>query len=87
MTYRGESVASGPGLAPEAGRREGSNPIHPLPPRSLTAVSSPGGGSVPQPTGSAPKPTGTLITSGAGTVIPGLALGLIAAVAVVSPLF
>lgn len=41
------------------------------------------GGSGPAPTDSAPKPSGTLVTSGGRTVVPGLALGLLAAVAVV----
>ncbi|KAK0750582.1 hypothetical protein B0T18DRAFT_488185 [Schizothecium vesticola] len=42
----------------------------------------PGGGSGPAPTGSAPKPSSTVITSGGRAVVPGLALGLLAAVAV-----
>lgn len=41
------------------------------------------GGSGPAPTDSAPKPSGTLVTSGGRAVVPGLALGLLAAVAVV----
>lgn len=41
------------------------------------------GGSGPAPTDSAPKPSGTLVTSGARSVVPGLALGLLAAVAAV----
>lgn len=41
------------------------------------------GGSGPAPTGSAPKPSSTLVTSGGRAVVPGLALGLLAAVAVV----
>ncbi|KAK1832980.1 hypothetical protein QBC39DRAFT_347317 [Podospora conica] len=63
---------------------EETSTYKPSVPTTLSKVPGGGsGGSGPAPTDSAPKPSGTLVTSGGRAVVPGLALGLLAAVAVV----